>query len=779
MEDIPIIPGRGLNTSNSTAMRLDFLHGLNFNTQAISSNQLEFTTINKNIESFIGSTEIPVGIVGPLLFNNPQEQELAYCVAATLEGALVASMNRGARAISKSGGFSAEVFWQRMHRAPMFFFENNEEALIFKNFVEASFKPLKKTAEKYSNHARLIEIEALCHDHVVHLKFIYTTGDAAGQNMITTCTWHTVLHLLDYFYEEKGLRPVDFVIEGNGSSDKKVSQYSIQSGRGIRVSSTCFLKEEVIQRILRTSAEKIYQCFLPSKGLAKRDGMMGYNINVANTIAAIFAATGQDLGSLHESSVGFLDVKLEEDGLRLELLLPNLVIGTVGGGTHLPKQSEALEIMGCKGSGKVHRFAQLIAGFALSLEISTYAAIVSGEFARAHEVLGRNKPTDLLVRGELNTRFLTRCLNSFSGYNKIIAIEPVEADNLDNGILTDITRRASKKLIGFVPLSLTYQQPEKKRRYHKQLLLKSKALDIEVIKGLHIMAASIDSGLSDLIRSHFEYLEYKNCHLKELALYTYLHKQHYQYIPKFYGGLKDDKREIHLFIQERLDFPGLKMINTGNNPEKWERQDIRKAIYAASVFHKLFQTTDTNYNEFYVDDFQPEKNIPLYLKIASLLYHEERSREVREEFAELMEFVHDLKEERASLNIQKTIIHNDFNPRNIALRKNGEPVIYDWELAVVNIPHRDIVEFLSFTLQPGFLKEDLFYYLKYHFSLYQSQDNRPGWSEWIKGYRYALKEYLVSRVAFYEVAGIIVKYDFSERILHVAFQMIKYLDDGE
>ena len=115
--------------------------------------------------------------------------------------------------------------------------------------------------------------------------------------------------------------------------------------------------------------------------------MAGYNINLANAIAAIFVATGQDLASVHESSIGILKLERKDDGLYLQLTLPNLVIGTVGGGTHLTKQSEALAMMGCLGSGKVNRFAQLIAGFALGLEISTYAAIVSGEFAKAHEKL--------------------------------------------------------------------------------------------------------------------------------------------------------------------------------------------------------------------------------------------------------------------------------------------------------------------------------------------------------------------------------------------------------
>ena len=120
--------------------------------------------------------------------------------------------------------------------------------------------------------------------------------------------------------------------------------------------------------------------------MAKQEGMIGYNINVANAIAAIFVATGQDIASVHESSLGILSVEKKEGGIQLSLKLPSLVIGSIGGGTAIPMQKEALELMGCY--GKVERLAKLIAGFALSLEISTFGAVLSGEFAKAHEKLG-------------------------------------------------------------------------------------------------------------------------------------------------------------------------------------------------------------------------------------------------------------------------------------------------------------------------------------------------------------------------------------------------------
>ena len=138
------------------------------------------------------------------------------------------------------------------------------------------------------------------------------------------------------------------------------------------------------------------------------------------------------------------------------------------------------------------------------------------------------------------------------------------------------------------------------------------------------------------------------------------------------------------------------------------------------------------------------------------------------------------------LKIPKTIIHNDFNSRNIAIRKGNStiiseldqiPCIYDWELAVVNIPHRDIVEFLSFVLVDGFQLEDLNHYLSFHFNLYKGFAASYTEQDWKQGYIYALKEYLVTKVSFYEVAGIHARYAFSERVLKNSFRMLEILSE--
>src|SRR5688572_6510449 len=139
MADFPTVPGRGLVTKVSTRMRQDFLESIDIQTDRLQQSQLDIQEIQNNIESYIGTAEIPVGIVGPLLFNEGTNTEQIYCAAGTLEGALVASMNRGAKALSQSGGFSAKVNWQRMTRVPMFIFDLEQEAELFAAFVPVIF----------------------------------------------------------------------------------------------------------------------------------------------------------------------------------------------------------------------------------------------------------------------------------------------------------------------------------------------------------------------------------------------------------------------------------------------------------------------------------------------------------------------------------------------------------------------------------------------------------------------------------------------------------------
>ncbi|MDH5609479.1 MAG: phosphotransferase, partial [Cyclobacteriaceae bacterium] len=701
-----IIPGRGLGTQRAIQARREYLEENGYAIESISRHFLPPSAVQHNIESFIGTTEIPLGIVGPLLFRDNNHDEYAYAAAGTLEGALIASMNRGARAISLSKGFTATIMYQRMVRAPLFLFRHTQEAAIFDMWVQKKQEAIQHVAEGYSNHAKLTAL----HTHVigpdVHVKFVYTTGDAAGQNMTTTCTWHAMLWIVEHFLKETGIEIPHFVIEGNGSSDKKASRYLIEHGRGIGVTAECFLEEPVIQKVLRTHSRDICRFYSPSVQMAQQDGMLGYNINVANAIAAIFVATGQDLASIQESGTGLLEVQQKPGGLALRLTLPSLVIGTVGGGTSLPDQHEGLAIMGCAGAGKVERFAKLIAGFALALELSTYSAIVSGEFAKAHEKLGRNRPVKWLLKSELNETMIRSCLGNQIGGLAIRQVRVYDNLPVENGIITQITQRVNNKLTGFIPARVTLESGAT-----IPVLIKSKALDLDVIKGLHLMAASIDPRLSDLLYANRHQLEYWTCHEKELRLYWLLSENGVKTIPAYYGNFHHPGREIYLLFQEYLNADQMDLFDAENTPERWTKTHIHHVISAISDIHLLLHDRKNQKVLAAIPLFEPWKSSPLYHKMADILCQENEN----SGYEALHTYIDTLESLHASLQLPLTVIHNDFNPRNVAIRKNGLPCIYDWELAVKNIPHRDIVEFLCFALPLDFEKQVFYDYLDYHF----------------------------------------------------------------
>jgi hydroxymethylglutaryl-CoA reductase (NADPH) len=476
-----------------------------------------------------------------------------------------------------------------------------------------------------------------------------------------------------------------------------------------------------------------------------------------------------------------LNIKKSAAGLDISLNLSSLVIGTVGGGTHVAKQKQALELMDCFGSGKVERLASLIAGFAMSLEISTYAAIVSGAFAKAHEKLGRNKPVNWLLKSELTSDFIANCLLKTEN-KKFKSAEIEKTELVENGIITEITGKTCNKLIGFIPVTVKYQNYESALEEH--IIIKSKALDIEVIKGLHALAANIDTELSDLLSENKENLEYWNSHIKELNLLEVLHYSGYNYFPAFKGKYINASREIYLLFMERLMPDDIVHINTQKHPELWAKGQILSVIKAITNIHLYFLKTNSTAKLPEIVEFKPWEAEKLYKKFISLMIKDSENKEDQLRAAKLYNYLSDLKIERDKLNLPKTIIHNDLNSRNIAIRRikapnnsttEAVPCIYDWELAVIDFPHRDIIEFLSFVLVENFKKEVFLEYLLFHYNQFDNEQKYT-FEEWKQGYVYGLKEFLVTRVSYYEVAGILAKYAFSQRVMNNCFRMLEILE---
>jgi hydroxymethylglutaryl-CoA reductase (NADPH) len=341
-----------------------------------------------NIENPVGMTALPLGVAGPLRVNGLHASGDYWLPLATSEAALVASYARGAHAINQAGGTSAALLGENVARAPAFVFTSLAEAGSFVAWATQHEAELAAAAHATTRHGRLQSIEPMIDSDTVFLVCRYTTGDASGQNMVTIATDA----LCRWIIEHTPIKPLHWFIEGNFSGDKKASYLGLIGGRGRKVSASVTLPEEVIRRTLGTSAETMLAYARVAQLGATLSGQIGAQGHFANGLAALFIATGQDAACVAESAVGFTRMEARAEGaLFMSVTLPNLMVGTLGGGTGMPHQRAALDLMGLAGGGKARALAEVTAGLCLAGEISIMAAIASGVFTSAHHKLARTR----------------------------------------------------------------------------------------------------------------------------------------------------------------------------------------------------------------------------------------------------------------------------------------------------------------------------------------------------------------------------------------------------
>ncbi|KAH6616396.1 hmg-CoA reductase [Boeremia exigua] len=347
---------------------------------------------NPTIENHAGFIRIPVGIAGPLLIHGPgNTHSTFFAPLATVEPTLVASCSRGSKAFTDSGGLHYRILHESMIRAPVFCFHTPAAALAFAAAVPGLHDTLARAAEATSRFAKLQRLVPCVVGADVHVRFEYSTGDAAGQNMVTIATQAACDSFLAS-HAARGYEIVDFFIEGDAASDKKASWRNVAEPRGCQVLAWGEVTNEVCERVLKCSTARLYKLLMLMKESQTRNGGFGCNVNTANVVAAMFVACGQDAGSVAESAWSQLSTTYDAQTkvLRQSLFFPSLPVGVVGGGTMYPSQKASLELLGCRGPGGKRRLAGLIACFCMALDISTAAAIASGGFTDAHKKLARD-----------------------------------------------------------------------------------------------------------------------------------------------------------------------------------------------------------------------------------------------------------------------------------------------------------------------------------------------------------------------------------------------------
>ena len=320
------------------------------------------------------------------LVETGRQQETVHVPLAHSEGSLTLSMTRGATAAAIVRTY---VLADRITRASCFVCADTGEAIALGRWLEAELPAMREWLESspepsLSRHARLREVRTHVVGPMCHTLWSWTTGDAVGPNMITR---NAYLLNMGYVMPRAPKRPQRAILEANMGGDKKPSYEYFHSGHGKTVLAEAFLTDERLTRMLHTTAEDLEALSWAGTHGAVASGMQSVAFTPASAVAAVFAATGQDLGMVGTSSMAHGTARRVEGGLQASIRFPGLEVGTVGGGTTLPSARDWLATIDCAGPGRVYRFAQIIAAAALCLEISASASMAtagSENFFNAH-----------------------------------------------------------------------------------------------------------------------------------------------------------------------------------------------------------------------------------------------------------------------------------------------------------------------------------------------------------------------------------------------------------
>ncbi len=352
----------------------------------VAKHSFDPSLLQGNIENFIGVAQVPIGVAGPLRINGEHAQGDFLVPLATTEGTLVASYNRGMRLLRECGGVKTTIVERSMQRAPVFVFDDAAKARAFGLWVDDNFAAIKQQAESTTRIGKLVQIQQFAMGPLRHLRFNYSTGDAAGQNMVgkatlAACQWISKTY-------PGGAK---FVLSGNMDTDKKHSSINMLLTRGRRVVAEAVIRKDILRDLMGVDTKALFETRQISNAGAFLAGSANNGSHTPNGLAAMFIATGQDVADISESQAAVTYSQLLESGdYYWSVTLTSLIVGTVGGGTGLATQRECLEMLGCHGQGKADKFAEICAGVALAGETSLASAVLSGDWVSSHERLGRH-----------------------------------------------------------------------------------------------------------------------------------------------------------------------------------------------------------------------------------------------------------------------------------------------------------------------------------------------------------------------------------------------------
>ena len=333
--------------------------------------------------------QVPIGIAGPLLIHGEHAQGEFYVPLATTEGSLVSSYNRGMRLLTECGGVKTTVVDDAMQRAPVFIFGDALQAREFGRWVEEHLCRDSAGGGSYDTHRQVAGHQPVCGRSIALSPLqLHDRAMPPGQNMSGKATFAAC----EWIKNNHPLHP-DYLLTGNIDTDKKHSQMNMLLGRGKRVVAEAVFAAKSCSELMHITAADLDSISRYPMAGAFLAGSSNNGAHSANALAALFIATGQDVANVAEAHAAITYTRVLANGdFYWSITLPALIVATYGGGTGLATQKECLEMLGCYGKGKVHKFAEICAAVVLAGETSLASAILHGDWVTAHEKFGRNRP---------------------------------------------------------------------------------------------------------------------------------------------------------------------------------------------------------------------------------------------------------------------------------------------------------------------------------------------------------------------------------------------------
>ena len=363
------------------AMRRAWLgHNTGHPLDAVAETRFAPEETRGNIENLVGATQVPLGIGGPVRVNGQHADGLFFVPFATTEGTLVTTYQYGMRAITEAGGANTYVLADALDITPCFVTASTRDALVLTQWLNDHLSQLQAVAAETTAHGRLLEVRAHVLGRRVFARLVFSTGDAMGMNMVNLAVDRICRHVTDALACER------YYLRCNYSSDKKPAAINLFRPYGKEVAVDLTMPASVVEAHLGVSTGDLLDFAASGRLGTMQAGALGANAHFANGLAAMDLACGQDVAQIVNASIGFLDFEAVGDGdLYVAARLPNLVVGTVGGGTQLPTQRECLALLGCSGDGQARKFAEIVAATLVGGELAICAALANGRFIEAHQ----------------------------------------------------------------------------------------------------------------------------------------------------------------------------------------------------------------------------------------------------------------------------------------------------------------------------------------------------------------------------------------------------------